>query len=381
MKQVSIPVKPENKLNIKASEDLYIEGIDSGLLIAVVRQSDSFRFTETPGKSEIKATSDCHLQIPSTMSVTVEKVGGDVSMTGLKSRVIIGKVGGDLVLQNLAGASIESVGGDLHVHNPGGALEAVRVGGDLYGSQLHAISTRAIGGDARLLKVDGEVSLTVGGDTELELASSALPPVLLTAGGDIRIVVPKVSNGQLVLKSEGNTIEIKAAGQEGEWEIEEMALPLGDGGNQLKLTAGGDISVTDQDKFVSDFDEIFNKSINDWKSFGSDLEKQIRESIGTTVKNIHWATRSANLAGEKARVQMEKAMRKMESNGVNIDHTGVNVERNGKHVGITFGTPVPVKEKPKSGLNDEERLLVLRMLQEKKITAEEADQLLSALEK
>ena len=110
MKQVSIPLKLDNKLNIKASEDLFVEGTESSILISVVRQSDSFRYTEAAGKSEIKATSDCHLQIPSIMAVTVEKVGGDASMSGLQGRLIVGKVGGDLMLQNLGGASVDLVG-------------------------------------------------------------------------------------------------------------------------------------------------------------------------------------------------------------------------------------------------------------------------------
>ena len=71
----------------------------------------------------------------------------------------------------------------------------------------------------------------------------------------------------------------------------------------------------------------------------------------------------------------------MDAKGVSIDHTGVNVNHNGKNVGITFGTPGSKPETEKSGVSDEERLLVLKMLQDKKITADEADKLLSALEK
>lgn len=381
MKQVSIPLKLENKLNIKASEDLFIEGTESSIMISVVRESDSFRYTEAAGKSEIKATSDCHLQIPGEMMVTIEKVGGDASLKGLKSRLIVGKVGGDLILQDLGGASIESVGGDLHINNPGEGMEVSRVGGDLYGRQIKTLSTRSVGGDARLLQVTGAVSLSAGGDVELEFSDPQLPATVVTAGGDIRVVVPKDAQGQLELHSRGLSIQVNAAGQQGEWETEDFALPLGDGGSVLKISAGGDIVVTDQEKLDMDFDEVFENTLNDWKSFGADLGKQIRESVESSMRNMKWATRSANLSAEKARVKMEKAMSKLESNGVVIDHTGVNVERGGKHVGISFGTPVEKQPKKPRGVTDEERMLVLKMLQEKKITAEEADQLLAALDK
>jgi hypothetical protein len=381
MKQVSIPIKLENKLNIKASEDLFVEGTDNSILISVVRESDSFRYTEAGGKTEIKATSDCHLQIPAEMMVTIEKVGGDASLAGLQGRVIIGKVGGDLVIQNLGGASVESVGGDLHINNTGDGMEVSRIGGDLFGRQIQTLSTRAVGGDVRLLQVSGKVNLTAGGDADLEFSDPQLPEVAVTAGGDIRVVVPKDAHGQLELHSEGESIRVSAAGQQGEWEMDQMSLPLGEGGNVVRISAGGDIVVTDQETLESDFDEVFDDSVNDWKTFGADLERQIRESIDNSMKNMKWATRSASISAEKARAKMDKAMSKLSANGVIIDHTGVNVERNGKHVGINFGTPIEKQAKRPGGISDEERILVLKMLQDKKITAEEADKLLAALDK
>lgn len=381
MKQVTIPVKVENKLNIRASDDLSVEGLEGAVMVAVVRQSDSFKYTETAGKTEVKVTSDCRLQLPSSVPLTVEKVGGDATMMNLTSRVIVGKIGGDLVIRNLPGASIEAVGGDLHINLVGGGMEVVRVGGDLYGSEIQSLSARAIGGDVYLRRVTGEINLTAGGDIQLELSTSDLPAINITAGGDIQLIVPTTANGQLAMTSKGNTISVHVGEQVGDWEVEQLDLPLGEAKNLVKLTAAGDITVSDQEIIEHDFDTVFENSATEWQSFGADLEKQIRESIGSAMEGVHWATQSAAFAGEKARAKVEKAMRKLDAKGVVIDHTGVNVERDGKHVGITFGTPVVKTEKRSSGPSDEERLLVLKMLQDKKITAEEADKLLSALDK
>jgi hypothetical protein len=380
MKQVSIPIKLENKLNIKASADLFAEGSDSNILVSVVRESHTFRYTEASGKSEIRADSDCHLQIPSAIAVTIEKVGGDASVSKFQGRVIVGKIGGDLMIRNLGGASIESVGGDLHLDNPGADIEISRVGGDLYGKQIQSLSTRTVGGDVRLLKVNGKVTLTAGGDIDMELEPAELPELSITAGGDIRVIVQKDARGVLELQSRGQDIQVSAGGQVGNWEISQMSLPLGEGGNQLTIKAGGDIEVTDQVSMAEDFSEIINESASEWSTFGADLEKQIRENIGYAMENIKWATQTANISAEKARMKMDKAMHKLESKGVVIDHTGVNVEHDGKHVGITFGKPINRTEKAASRSTEEERMLVLKMLQEKKITAEEADQLLAALD-
>ncbi len=381
MKQVTIPVKAENKLNIRASDDLSVEGLEGSVMIAVVRQSDSFKYSESAGKSEVKATSDCRLQVPSSVPVTVEKVGGDATLMNLTARVIVGKIGGDLVVRGLPGASIDSVGGDLHINLVDGGLEVVRVGGDLYGSEVQTLSARAIGGDVFLRGVTGDINLTAGGDIQLEVSAVDLPTMNITAGGDIQLIVKPEANGQLSMTAKGNTINVHVGEQVGDWEVDQLDLPLGEGKNLVRLSAGGNIMVSDQEAVEHDFDATFESSANEWRSFGADLEKQIRESIGSAMENIHWATQSAATAGEKARVKMEKAMRKLDAKGVVIDHTGVNVERDGKHVGITFGTPVAKSEKRSTGPSDEERLLVLKMLQDKKITAEEAEKLLSALDK
>ena len=381
MKQISIPVKPDTKLNIIAADDLSVEGLEGNLMVAVFTESDSFRYTEGVGKSEIRVTSSCRLQIPPSMTVTLQKVGGDASINNLSSRMIIGKVGGDLIIQNIPGASVEMVGGDFSIKNSTEAVEAARVGGDLFATTIQSLSSRAVGGDVFCKQVTGMVNLVAGGDVDLSLASPVLPPLSVTAGGDIDLILPADARGQLELHSRSQSIEVHAAGQQGEWETEQVSLPLGEGGNLLHLDAGGDILVTDQGQFDHDFEDLFSSPIEDWRSFGARLEDQIRQTIGASMESIKWATRNASRASEKARMKAEKARRKVGSSGVTIDSTGINVDRNGRSVGFVFGTPDAPKTPPRSGPTDEERLLVLRMLQEKKITAEEADKLLSALDK
>ena len=49
--------------------------------------------------------------------------------------------------------------------------------------------------------------------------------------------------------------------------------------------------------------------------------------------------------------------------------------------GFSYDNPPPAREVKPSKVSDEERMMVLQMLQDKKISVEEADKLLSALEK
>ena len=373
MKQMSIPVKPENQINIKVSGDLNIEGGDQPVLTAVVRHSEAFRLSESSGRIDLKASTDCSLKIPAGMALTIERVSGDVTLTGLRSRVIIGKVSGDLYLDDLDGASVESVGGDLYMKNISGAVEFANVGGAGYGDGLPSLSAGNAGGDAFLQKVSGNLKLNAGGDLNLVISGEKPEPLSVRAGGDIRLTVPAAISAQLEISSGGETIEVHVGDQQGSWDEPELNLPLGDGGNLLKLRAGGDVTVTDQATPVQDFTPAFDRAFDEWNDFGVDLERQIRDSLNLAGENLHWGAQKAGEASEKARMKMEKAMRKLESKGINLDSS--------KLFGFSYDNPPPVREVKPSKVSDEERMMVLQMLQDKKISVEEADKLLSALEK
>jgi len=397
MKQISMPVKTDSKINIKASGDLSIEGSDQNIMTAVVRHSDTLKISESGGRVELKATSDLRLQLPALQAVTVEKVGGDAKVAGLIERVIIGKVSGDLELNNLAGASVETIGGDMSIRDTTGAVEVARVGGDLIGNGVESVFSHAVGGDIYLQGVTGALNLVAGGDVEVQLTTPEIPNVTISTGADVRLRVPSQANAQLELHSGGRTIHVDACGQQGEWEQEDLTIMLGEGGNLVKVTAGGDISIIDHDGIGNEFERKFESSFDDWKDFGLNLEKQIQDSMAAATENIQWATMGAVGASEKARMKVEKAMRKLDEKGirhglnlelstnggtkVSVNNKGIHVGDTGKVVGFTYPGEVNKGEKPGSTASDEERILVLKMLQEKKITMEEAEKLLSALEK
>jgi len=84
---------------------------------------------------------------------------------------------------------------------------------------------------------------------------------------------------------------------------------------------------------------------------------------------VEQATRRAAKQAEEAARRVERAGRRMNAK-VNVGVGRWNWDLSPK------GVPVP----PKPPASEEERLAILKMLQEKKITADEASRLLAALE-
>lgn len=81
----------------------------------------------------------------------------------------------------------------------------------------------------------------------------------------------------------------------------------------------------------------------------------------------------ANAAARRAEEKMNAAMRRAEQYKT---RAGVDIPRGPGSFNINWPQP---PEEPREKVTDEERMLILNMLSEKKISAEEANQLLDAL--
>lgn len=373
MKQMTIPVKENAKIAIRASDDLSIEGTQEKYLTAIVTHGESLRISEHNEGLEIKATTDCRLLIPETATVTVEKVSGDLSVSRLANRVIVGKIGGDLTLEQLGGASIETVGGDTRFKKITGTLEIARVGGDLDGEGVIALSSRAVGGDASLIDISGSIDLSAGGDVDISSSMENLPTMTIRAGGDVTLYVGDRVNAQLEMLSGGENIRVHACGQEGDWEEGVVSLPLGEGGATIRMEAGDSITVTDQESAPREFEGLIEKTIEGWQDFGIDQERTFRDSMNAVSDSVEEAVRKVEKASEVAGIKIDLSNRHRK-------HKIFDHDRKTKVVGFSYDEPERKSDSIKSKMSDEERMMVLRMLQEKKISVEEAEKLLNALD-
>ncbi len=373
MKQTTIPIRMDARVIIKCSADLSVEGHEDPTLMVVVDQSDCLRMKEENGLFRIVADADCRVLLPGSVTVTIEKVGGDCNIENLHGRVVVGKVGGDLNLKKVDGASIESVGGDCRIMEAAGAIELARVGDSLTAENLHSILAGSVGGDVRLSNIQGKTEVVAGDEIELHYLLPNLPEVRAKAGSDIKLFVSKEACGQLELSSGGEEISIHAGGQDVEVDQRAFTLPLGEGGSRVELIAGDSILVSDVEKPDWD-DNAGDWGAEHWKNFGFDIANKVKESMRSASESMNQAWREAERASREAGKQVEHALR-------DLDERGFGFDRSGKVVGFSMGGEKPSSSSTKAGPSDEERMLVLKMLQDKKISVEEAEKLLNALDR
>lgn len=391
MKQVSMPVKFENKVIVKATGDVVVEGNDENIMRVLVRRSDALKIIENGDTLEIKADSDLHLFLPAYLPLTLEKVSGDGMVSGMSTRVIIGKIAGDLALQQMGGASIDSVAGDLSLRTIAGGVEVSVVGGDLTGESIDTLFSRKVGGDTLLKNISGTLNVLTGGDAELHLTSMEAPIASLKSGGDSLLIIPKDLNAQLQLHSGSGSIEIHTNGRDEEYN-DKSNIQFGVGGNLVEIHAGGEISITDTNENPEGQTQRWSDPFRELENLSLKLDQEIGQNTAFINDQIKWASFGAARAGEKAQRKVEKSMRKLKKNEFNFnlddfikvrDRSGSSsaslLSSDGKFVGFDYPSEQNDPAPARSEISNEERVMVLKMLQDNKINIEEAEKLFNAL--
>jgi hypothetical protein len=165
---------------------------------------------------------------------------------------------------------------------------------------------------------------------------------------------------------QGDEIHVEWPGyEEDTTDAAERVVTLGSGAAQIVLSAGGDVRLTNQANAGESAEEFGNfAGLNfDWSGFGDRISRQVEQATARATKRAQEATR-------RAERHVERQARRW-TGKVNL---GPSWDFGPK------GVPTPPGAAKLDPVSDEERLTILKMLQEKKITSEQAEQLLRALE-
>jgi hypothetical protein len=295
--------------------------------------------------------------------------------------VTVEKIGGRAAVRKVASFSLDKAGGRCVVEEIAGAVKVEKIGGDcLVKGAPEAVVSKA-GGDVDILCLTLAGSIAAGGDIHLSLDSVA-DSASLKAGGDIYLYLPGGAQVNLDIISNNEDIRIKLGDLNLNIEEETYFHTMGEGLPVLKLIAGGDVLVSDEEWTPRASGESFdaNEIGIDWdfSDIGDEISRKVEAAVAGSTRFVdigarmsEKAARKTEAAARKAERRIEKMMRKM------------NIEDRSQRGDWTPPAPPapPAWAQPaSSGISEEERMAVLQMLQEKKITLEEAERLLDALD-
>lgn len=372
---------------------------------ALIPEGDALRFVNANAVRVI---------VPETLAVVVQEALGNLRVQGLAGNVNLAAVHGDLRLEALAGqVSVGEVAGDLRAEGvtalriegrchgdlrfvAGGDLLAEAVEGDLriansasaqLGSLHGNLWAEGVSGALLLQRAEGEARLSdIAGPVTVQMLSGDLRGQALTGGltvekvrGDLALSGPFPPGSVYALAADGDihlnlpvdadvrlTVEAR-----GRIRSDVMLTPAADGSPSFSATLGqGACRIAVQgrgDLSISHHGAHSKAAESRWERRGRRSEDPFAE-----LSNL----------GDRIRQQVAASLA---SAGINIE-TG-EFER-GRARGRSGRGPIPPvppapSERPKPpappGASTEEQLVILKMVEEGRITPEEADTLLKAL--
>lgn len=401
------------ELVIECKGDLQIEGQSDA---TVEIETDDERANVTQNGNRIVITSEHDLQIsaPRGATVNVAAVGGDMQIEGFDTHVNIGHIGGDLNVDDVFEIVIQSVGGDCRMEDVSGTVRIGAVGGDLRAEEVTFIgSSISVGGDVHIDLETGHepVAVSAGGDVHVGLKEDANCTVSITDSQGVRRI--KFGDGDTAIRiAAGGDVNVNSDGEEGEGMRTNIESALRDAMNDVQREMND--MQRNMEQMAQEFSTRFaGMDVPEWrveraKSKAEAAARKVEAKLAHRMRHLEaHAHKQAERAAHRAARTAERAARRA-SKGFNFTF-GPGQGPFGPGQGPFGPRPPAPPQAPQSpqaprapqapqapatpsaatkpfetprpkGASDDERMLILRMLSEKKITTEQADQLLAALD-
>ena len=343
--------------------DLSVVGWD-GEDILIKTDEDELTLQHNGEEVIFSSTDDVSLRIPRDASLSIERIGGDMALRGVMGNVEIKEIDNDLSMRDVNSVVIGTIQADFSLRSAKGNLYVKSVGGDVSVRDVDGnITLDSVADDLALRGARGNIKVNVGEDVVVYLEPKPEGAYSITAGDDILLVLKP--NANVTLSMHGDKIEMDWPDIENQVDITERVLVLGDGAAKISLNAGGDIRVTNDAEAGNSAEDFGNfAGMNfDWSGFGERISRQVEQATARAAKRAEEAAR-------RVERHAERQARRWKGN--------VKVGRWNWEMGPK-GVPTPPTPASEP-VAEEERMAVLKMLAEKKITAEQAEQLLNALE-
>jgi hypothetical protein len=401
-------------ITLNVSGNLSVKGWDKLEIAAKSPAPDNLVLDVQEDAISVNCRSSCSLRVPYGTVFQDCHITGDAAFKSLESDITISKLSGNLSLRSIENANIGSINGNLVAKNIDGSINLEKCQGnvsvrDIQGDLMIAES---IAGNLTLKEIDGSAKAQARGNVSVELDPSPESSYDFQAKGNLSCRLP-VDASVGVKISRGSMISVKIPGVEVPSPIETpFEMVLGEGDANLTLGASGNVSLSgrpadwDMGEFEVEIGEDFDlmaESLNEQISTQIEAQMEMMEeelqhqldtlsfSLEKTALSADQAERIAESAREaseranrraqeKIRRAQEKMQRKLEAAQRRAEGKARAAERaarDRRRRPETPDRPAPPRSEP---VTDEERLMILQMLEQGKVTPEEAEQLLAALE-
>jgi hypothetical protein len=352
--------------------------------------------------------------------LSVENVGTEFSAKRVNGSLAIESIGANATIGDVGEVVLGSVGSQFVARRVRGDLKIGSIGGNAVIREIDGqVEVKSIGGSLHLREVSGGITVDVGGNATVEFLPVSWQSYSVDTGGNIHTHVPGEVNAAFEILSGARDIRIKTPEISQRIQEGTYTLVLGEGAASVKVTAGGSVEITSREmdwEGVKDFEVDFGEEIS---SLAEEIAEQATRQLESQLEmlqenlNVHLSGLAASIstaglseerareiqervemakerAAERAAAAAERAKAKLELQVAAAQRKADRKVRTAaaraarkahqQRGEFSFTVAAPPPPKPVDPVSEEERLMILQMLQQKKISVEQAESLLSALE-
>lgn len=391
----------QGNLKVAGIADLDAEQVRGNLRMNEVSQAV---LAEVYGNLKADATPSLRLvgtvygdaDLSAVSNVDLQNVRGSLRVKA-SDRVRVSRVSGNLQAKEVTAAlDVDQVGGNATLRGIGGALTLDQVAGNL--------TAKHLSGGARVPKIGG--NLVLNG----EIGTGCT--YYFNVRGNALLRLPDGAGAYLTLNARGkiqSSMTLTDERQEGK----ALSGTLGDGGAEMAVEAQGNILLGSGEKEMgAEFSEEISRQIDeslraidlesighqvgqemeaalsrlqvklesvDWEQIGVQTQRAVERAMEQMQRNMDRMVEKAARHQERLERKLERDRRRME---VREHRHGSRAESSAAtHLEDQDWTVEGALEPREAGPDlDEERLSILRMVEQGQITPEEAEMLLDALE-
>ena len=363
-------------------------------------------------KVQISCKSDCLVRVPHEADVRIGSVHGSARVKLLDESLTCQQVNGSLVLRNVGETDIQTVKGNLMAKQIMGPLKVNQVSGNAVARDVQGdLVIEQISGNLDLRDIEGNIATSASGNARLRLSLLAGDSYTVEAMGNLHCRIPDYASVQANLSSKAKEIRVKTTDSKEVIKESHHQITFGDGEAKMTLSTAGNLSLTCEETDWSNMDEVEAEFDRAFAGFSAAFERQINAQIDAQIESqlevlneqmdtlaaslegsglsdaeiertMRMARQSSERASAQAEAKMRRAQEKLErklaaaQRKAELKAKAAERRRKGwRYEGVSSDDAA--RDEP---VTDDERLMILHMLEEKKISLEDAEKLLAAME-
>ena len=367
---------PQTKiLQIEHADELYIRSWNNSEI--EIRYQGELKNDLQGDILAISCKSDLIISLPENTKIIIDKIDGNCKIYGKFENLIIGRIPGNLEINSIINGQIDKVGGNCKIGKIMSSLQIAKIGGNCYLNHIGGkIKIEKIGGNFHGFGENIQIECWAGGNIHLKIKDFSASDNQINAGGNVRLFV-----------TNGNNISLSGVGKGGfQFQLGDELLKgksgkfnksIGTGQKSVAISAGGSLKISDQEEMSTANSELSDNNEIIW----NDLEKKA-ENHSKYINKFGLSDEEGidKKLDEIINTKEHKLSKIVENSGYSDFEFDIPFDKSEIEFGEHTNTKPVLNQKKSQPVTEEEKMIVLKMLQDKKITAEEADRLLQALE-